>query len=182
MARNRRAQYPDSIDVLSGSFSHVDFYHRKIHEGEVYAYSKKTIIGDGESIEFLLTTPAGSKEIHLFYHGYSSLKGLVDIYEDANASGGTPCVPMNRYRKNGTSIATSTHTPSVDSDMGTELPVGEYIGQDKKAGGEVGGHGGIILNVNTKYLIRLESLEATNYAALCLFWIEHIPKTTTYSD
>ena len=170
-----------STHVLTG----IKFIHSEIHNGRTFtAYSGSSDL-DTTTMDITFVTSDSAKYIHMFVNADSTGASKVEIWEDATVSdNGIEVASVNSRRVGIPKISTiqSTHAsrtagsyvrdPTIN-DVGTLL-YRQYMGTGKdKAGGESQEENELILNSDTTYLFRFQSLAVDVVSHLQLHWYEN---------
>ena len=155
------------VDTL-GYFVEMNLWHHRVHEGELFNVDDYNIIASGNNRDILIIT--GSKEVHINYSISSRFKCEIYIYEDTTvSSNGTvkTIFNMNRVSAN-TSLTTCYFTPTI-------ISLGTLISMHFKDVGVITDFGlgeEYILKPNSKYLLRVSSLDNNNNACTYLNFYE----------
>lgn len=147
--------------VEDDALVHIEYIHRKVHEGAVASVEYAASVGNGANLDILITV--GSKELHGDISIVATGQARAYLYEAPNASGGTllPEVNYNRLRAIGTLESIFAHTPTVTSAGVTPLVPGRVIAGGSSPQTRIGGDARLgvewILKPATKYLLRVNN-------------------------
>lgn len=157
----------------------MEWSHHKVHAGKMFSvdYYAASVASSGNA-DLLLTV--GAKEAHIVFDAAGGAELQVLLYEDPNATGGTPVTVYNANRSTGweTPALTIAHTPSITA-VGTNVLVSKVVpggSGGNKTGGSVRNGSERILRASTKYLIRAtnKSTGAVNVSISIEFYEEPV--------
>lgn len=162
-----------SIDTMTDALNVVDYAHHEIHAGSHFHASRTVNLGNGASVDVLITTPNTTKHAHMVGSIGVELESHMYFYENPNVTGGTAIAAYNRNRNSATTAGvTVKHTPTVNS-TGT-LITESHFGSGRAAGGERRENAEWVLKQNEDYLLRVTNATANeNYVTILLDWYEH---------
>jgi len=166
----------NAFDGITTAIKTIDSAHHEIHNGDHYkAGFQDTSMATNETITLLFVTPASVEWAHWILTAQATGAVVIELYEGATATGGTP---VTRFNRNRNSLNDSTtlvyHTPSVTAD-GTKI-VERWVGNEgfkESVGGEMRGDSEFILKQDTKYLIRLTAVNNGIKGAIGGDWYEN---------
>jgi hypothetical protein len=165
------------IDSSTHSLQTIMYNHHEIHNGSHYFIANYDDNFDNDApIEFVVTTPDTTQQIHMTF-SISAYKQLnLDVYENtAGVTGGTNVNPLNNNRNSSnTSNLTVVSMPTAITTDGDFL-FGEAVATDK-TGGFFDRNNEIILKRNTSYLFRFTTIDNDNIISYKAEWYEHTPK------
>jgi len=169
------------IDTSTHTLQTIDYAHHEIHAGSHFkAGYQDTSMATNDIITLMFVTPDTARWSHWVLTGQATGAVVIQLFEGADATGGTAVTVVNRNRNiSGTANTTLVyHTPTVTTD-GTKI-VEKWIGNEgfkEDVGGEARGSSELILKQNTKYLIRLTAVSNGIKGAIGGDWYEHTDKT-----
>jgi len=182
---------PIGVDKSSYAIPIIGYEHHEIHDGNHFYLSNYSIIGSGlgSSLFFGVTTPNGSKWIHLTYGISSTLVTQSKLYEGATLSGGTAvncwnsnrnslntCSVNIRYRPTISGVTPTSGTLITASSWGTATATPSKQG----VGGQEIRNNELILKSGTTYLIQITSASADNLISYDANWYEHTDKVKQF--
>lgn len=162
-----------AVGVVPGTeFPVIDFTHSEIHKGNQYFLSSHSLLNDGDTVEFVVTTPDSDTHAHMLFDVQSEKTLEIEVYEGASGiSGGSTYVPWNNNRNSpNTSSITVLKDPTVVSD-GTLID--NYKWGSNKNGGRLPRDQEIVLAANENYLFRFTSSENSNIIWYRGHWHEY---------
>jgi len=179
MVNSPNNRYPEkrienlSFDRYSSSLGAIESEHKHIHEGNHFFIADfDTGLSDGDTIEFVVTTPNSNKSTHMtfFIEGTDGVQ--MEIYEGASGiTGGTAQTPLNSNRNSSTSSSlTIVKNPTSISNYGTKI-FGMRSGQNKEAG-ITERNWELILKKNTTYVYKITSNGNSNNISYIGNWYE----------
>jgi hypothetical protein len=172
------------VDKLTNSLITIDNEHREIHEGEVYRVTVSETVVSAGSLNLLLETPTGSKQIHLAIAVSSGNAADVAFYELAEASsGGTSKTPRNANRQySDSSITTVKQDVTLNTTNAVTL-IDVHVGSvgalpsSPSPGGNIETRAEWILAAGTEYCVELDNTAGVdNDMSISLSWYEHTPR------
>lgn len=165
------------VALYAGGNRPVVDAHTQIHHGETFTADHVVAsLANNGVINLIITTPANDWP-HLIVNAAIGGDGLLQIYEGAVFTGGTPVNVVN-HKFYSTNVAGETvvHTPTISNDGVNKID--HYIpgGTGGVAVGGVGGrHEEILLKPATNYLIRLTNVSGqARRAAIDLLWYQSV--------
>jgi hypothetical protein len=168
-------------DASTSSLQTVDYAHHEMHAGSHYFI--KTFLeetgGTGATNYFAFTTPDSDLQIHAKAKLAPDVDTEINIYEDADITGGTPIVGMNNCRCS-TNVAqlAPVAAPTVNSN-GTLMWAARNGGGREAVGVAPGLNYEIIVKRNTTYLFEIiKRTTADLILDIDFFWYEHTPHNT----
>ena len=169
------------IDSSTHSVQVLGYEHHEIHAGSHYFVAGFTTLDDLDTLDFAMSTPTGSVEMHMRFTFSAVKEAQFYIYENLNSDwDGTPVTPINNNRNSGNSSgATLQSDPTVNA-PGTIL-FSQSLGLVGNALSERGGafenQEEMVLKTNsTPYLFRFVSGDDGNIVSYKGYWYEHTPK------
>jgi hypothetical protein len=148
----------------------VESGHYEIHEGNAFNYSDGIQLGASGTQYYLLTT--GAKYPHLLLHIFFGGEATVQLFEGADRSGSAAGTVFNRSRPSSKAPTMTVHKGITGGTTdGVQIQTSRY-GSGLIGGGEMRGENEWILKPNTKYLLLITSIVATNDIAVGINWYE----------
>ena len=164
------------IDLASQAQVAILEAHARIHSGQAFFYSEFNTIG-ATNRDLLLVTPDTAVRIYLVFDVSTNAEVAVFFYEGTTTSAdGTGVTELNRDRNSAnTADLVITHTPTVTG-VGTALiqyQIGSATGPpSRRAGGSALQRPEIILDQNTKYLLRITGVGSDTDISTFIDWYE----------
>ncbi len=166
------------VDDLSGAITAVDLAHQRIHEGEHYFAFRSVAIPNAADFEFLIVTPDTIVVAHMFLSSTVSAEATIDLLEGVTTAGdGAAVLDFNNNRQSvNTSGVVITHTPAGLAGGTDLLNGGIKVGAGRNIGGVSRNDNELLLERNTKYLLRItnDAAGANNITTVSFSWYEHI--------
>lgn len=152
--------------------------HYEIHEGCHYKFfSYNDDLDEGQTLEYILTTPDTLNWGHLIWKVDGALKTLVEIFEDTTHTTDVSQPVYNSNRNSSNVAGITIHTSNDDGVDGTRIDGASFglatIGVVGGAGGGERGESEWVLKQNTKYLIKITSGSDDNNVSLKMSFYEH---------
>ena len=171
------------VDPLTKALVIIDNEHREIHEGETYRVTVSETVASAGSLNLLLETPTGSKQIHLTVGVSTANAADVTFYELAEAStGGTAKTPRNANRQHGDSSVVTVKQDVTLNTTNAVILVESHVGSvgtlpsSPSPGGDVEDRAEWILAAGTEYCIELDNTAGVdNDSSITFSWYEHTP-------
>ena len=174
---------PMKLDASTRAVCFVNYTHCEIHSGSHYLYRSYDSILKAGVKELLIVTPNTTKWSHMTI-GFEMLGSTVvaELFEGVSTSDdGTPALVQNRNRNSdNTNTVLIYEDPTVTGGAvaGNLIQSGIFGAGRGSAGGSARDNEEVVLQQNTKYLIRFteQNLTATsvNYV---MDWYEHTDKS-----
>lgn len=165
------------MDGSTNALNIVAYEHHEIHDGSSFWYDD--VVTGSAAINYVLTTPNSTKEVHFGYAIDSSSAGYtLEMFEGGDRVPTTAQTAYNRNRVIATAPTATIHKAfTAGATDGTRI-VWHVVGTTA-AGGKVGGASADaterVLAIDTQYIIRITPL-ASNTVSLRINWYEHTPK------
>lgn len=181
---------PATLDKSTHATNMIDYEHHEIHDGSHYFTRGWTTIGNsGIPLYFSLTTPTGSKWLHLIFS--VNADNLIEMkeFEGATISGGTTVNYFNSNRNSTkTSLVNIKSNPVISGAIptsGTLLATTRFglAGVNPNQQGIIGEHGRsneLILKSGTTYLWEFKPGGNTVIFNWVANWYEHTDKTQQF--
>ena len=165
------------LDASTNSIQTVNYRHHEIHSGSHYfASGFDTGLGNGDTVEFVFTTPNTTTWIHMLFNFTFALGGNMIVYEGASGiTGGTTLTPVNNNR-NSTNTSASTVVKDPTSITSDGTPIAAYQAGANKSSGFAAQNEEIVLKQNEIYLFRFTSTATGNSLSYTGEWYEHTDK------
>lgn len=161
------------LDVITRAIPFITYEHHEIHSGcHFFICDFDTDMAVNETLEFVITTPEGSKLSHMTLDFSSGLGATLQIYKGgSNIVGGIPVTPQNNNQNSSTvSILTILKEPISMTD-GTRIA--GYLAGGNRNGGMNVREKELVLEAGQTYLFRFTSLANSNTLSYCGEWYEH---------
>lgn len=178
------ADGPAQLDPATYALEVIDYAHHKVHGGTSYTVQNFTVLGNNDSISFGVNTPDSSKWIHMTFNSQATGQTEIEIWEDADLTGGSPVTPVCRNRNsNISSSVTVSGWAAVNTTSGTLLSrqaFGLSTTPSKFFGGEDRSTQEFVLKSGATYLFNAISRNAGNIVTGKLDWYEHTDKVAQF--
>lgn len=163
-------------DESSGALLTILSSHHEIHEGNHYFIASFDTVNNNDNLDFCVTVPNISKEIHMLFEVQSTAKLEVYMYEGADFDNdGTTVTPVNSNRNSNNTSSLNVQSGNTINNVGTLLSKyswGSATNPVKVTGGGFGRETEIVLKSNTKYLFRFTSRADNNLVSYKSTWYE----------
>lgn len=173
------AQVP-RVDATTHTIQIIDYAHHEIHAGSHFFYTDSVELGSGATQVYLITTPDTAKWAHLTFSATGSAITTVDLYEGADRVGDAAQTVFNNNRNSATTATVVVHKGitggTTDGTKIYTIKSGASAGASRSPS-VAQRENEIILDQNTKYLLRITSGTAANLTNLQLEWYEHTDRT-----
>jgi hypothetical protein len=167
---------PLRLDRYTNTVQTIDYAHHEIHAGSHFFVTDYQTIGNGSSVDWMLTTPNTAKWAHLTFEVQGTAVTTAVFYEGANRTGTTPLTVFNNDRNSGALSGLLAHR-GVSGGTTDGTPFWQMSGGTASAqfrgGPDVRQDTEIILKQNTKYVLKVTSGTAGNVVSVRLRWYEH---------
>lgn len=167
----------DPLDAISGNLRAIDEPHDQVHDGITFRYSDSVTLASGNSQDYLITTPALPKTVHLVWDADGTAVTSFFLYEGSDKTGTTPQTVFNANRNSATAaavtIAKGTSGGTTDGTLLMQYASGVAAGNVRVASALSPTHDDeLILKASTKYIFRITSGTNGNLTNLKLNWYE----------
>lgn len=151
----------------------TDYAHHEIHEGNSFSSSLNKTLNNGQTIKFIVNTPAGDFIDHLIVELTSSGESYYEVYEGTTVSSLGGAMEETNHNFNSSNIAGTsiTNGPAITSAGTRKNGMTTHIGNGQTTGG-IGRRKEVLLKPSTLYLINAVSEANTNDVTLVLEWYE----------
>lgn len=166
---------PARVDDVSESLQSVDFEVHKIHEGDHYFYNDFLTIDSGSSQDYLITTPDTTKWGYFTFNIEGTLSTEISFFEGSDKTGTTLQTVYNNNRNSANTAGLTVHKgTSGGTTDGTDIAVDGFgTSTAGGSGGDAARNHEMILQQNTKYILRIASNTNGNRLSVKLNWYEH---------
>lgn len=171
---------PVPVEQFSRAMKAIEISHVFIHAGETFRYSNPVTLGSAASQDYMITTPASGKSMHMIMSIDGTAVTSFFVYEAGDRTGTTL---QTYYNANRNSTNTSTATIHKGTSGGTTdgTLIASYASgtatNQSRGSSNVSHDSEWVLKQNTKYIIRITSGTAGNLCNLYLEWYEHVSGT-----
>lgn len=165
------------LDSSTHAIETITYEHHEIHSGSHFsAKGYETGLANGATVEFVITTPDTSEEIHMTFSFTFTLGGILDVYRSpTTVAGGSAVTPLNS-NENSAHVSALTVVKDPASIGGDGTLIEGHLGGANRQAGSGGREDEIILKRNTAYLFRFTSTANSNSLDYNGSWYEHTPK------
>lgn len=171
---------PAKMDLITHEQAVMQHEHHEMHEGHHYFIKTYVSNGVGAATDyFAFTTPNTTTRIHAKSILAPDVDYVLNIYEDATITGGTPVVGINNDRDSGNSPELVTVAAPTVTVPGTLIWAARTGGGKDPVGVAPGLNYEIIAKTNSTYVFELikQITSTTAVADLNFWWYEHVPKS-----
>jgi len=168
-------------DKTTDAVNGIDYAHHEIHSGSHYFITNATILGSGDTLKFIVTTPNTTKWAHLIFEVGSSAQADFRIIENVTSTAGdTASIYNNNRNSSNTSGLIIESAPASVTFINADTLETRYLGSGTNPSRSNIGQGSredeLILKQNTKYFIEIISGAASNRIEYNAKWYEHTNK------
>lgn len=157
---------------ITGAYPTLPVEHHKLHEGHRYSFDAIFTLANGVDRYYGITTPNSNIYAHFTTEISATGPTEIRLFESSTFSGGTSQTYYNRERNSSnTGNLTVVLSPTVTTD-GTELEVHRVGDVGVLTGGFASSIAEWVLKKNTKYLVKVTSLQPSNNIDLAVNWYE----------
>ncbi len=173
---------PLSVDEKTKSIATICVPGKSINEGKHFYITDARRMDENDELEILLTTPNTDVETHVFIQTMSTSELDIEFFKDSDRVGsGATLTPVNNNLGSAATSGLTVHGAitggTTDGTTIAHFIIGK-AGTNPVKGG-AGGSGGssekIILDRNSKYLLRYTSLDDGNIINNLASWEEITP-------
>lgn len=168
--------YIGPTDPISDIPVVMDFGQHQVHEGEAHGWEYYSAAP--ATINFAIVVPVYAdlnKCPHMLTQMFSyGGAGMLQIYEGATYTGGTPVTDIFNRNRNSTTVPALSIVSGVTSNNGTKLPYTQIAGAAEKTADSVRANDELILKSNTTYVVRYEEITATTRLVIHFEWYEDL--------
>jgi hypothetical protein len=169
---------PIHMDLITHEITVVQHEHHEIHEGDHYFV--KTYISNavGAATDyFAFTTPDTTTRIHAKSVLAPDVDYVLNIYEDATITDGTPVVGINNDRDSANVAELVTVGAPTVNDLGSLIWSARTGGGKDPVGVAPGLNYEIVAKTATTYVFELikQATATTSVVDLNFWWYEHVP-------
>lgn len=164
-----------AVDEPGSALVGINLEHHRIHQGIHFFFTDAQTIGNGNNVDYMLTTPNTAARIHLIYEVDFTAVTQIELYENGDRNGTVGQTERNNDRNSGTSAVLVIHIGtgggSTDGTQIRNFEGGLAAGAQARGGNPVRSNE-IILKQNTKYILRISSSTAANLCNVIFNWYE----------
>jgi len=161
-------------DAYGNSMGVIERAHHAIHDGNHYFIAGYDELDTGDTTIFAVTAPSSAKRIHMTF-AYSANKSYtLQVYEDADVTGGSSATLVNNDRNSAnTSELTVVKNPTVN-DLGNLLEEVKIGPSGKKFSGteDINRENEMILKAGSTYIYKITANEDDCVLAYKGYWYE----------
>lgn len=175
-AYNGTNYQPAGLDEMTRAIQYIDFAHSTVHQGDHFIYTDAVTLNNGSAQDYLLTVANTTKWPHMVFSLDGSAITQFELYEGTDKTG----VAAQTL---GSSNRNSTTMPGLTIHKGTaggttdgnriHFYKGGTATNQSRSDSTAGNHEEeIILEQNTKYILRVTSGTDGNLTNVMLSWYE----------
>jgi hypothetical protein len=164
------------LDSILPALITISDGHHHIHQQNAYEFTAYDAdLDTAQTMQYLIVTPNSTKKCHLLIEIDTSGSATIQFYRDATHTNGAVQRVVNLDENAADDNTTEVYLSAgggADGNLRVEAATGGGVGAFSKGGGVREGEERI-LEVNTKYLLKITSTADNNVVSVKLRWYEH---------
>lgn len=160
-------------DGITGHLITINTVHHKIHTGTVFSFTEVINLGVSGAQDYLITTPNSAVQPHFGFNAIGTGILTVQLYEDTDKAGSVAQTLVCRRRNDPSTPSTTLHKGTTGGTTdGTLLLTWKTGNSGISLNASMGTAEELVLDTNSKYILRFTSGTASQDISINLSWYE----------